>query len=65
MICLHPDGASVLQLQPICIYLLPGAALPFMIYPFMKRVTGWVHIFLGLAIAMAPAGGWVGVSGHD
>jgi len=54
---------SVLQLQPICIYLLPVAAIPFIIYPFMKRVTGWVHMFLGLAIAMAPAGGWVGVSG--
>ena len=39
------------------------AAIPFIIYPFMKRVTGWVHMFLGLAIAMAPAGGWVGVSG--
>ena len=47
----------------ICIYLLPVAAIPFIIYPFMKRVTGWVHMFLGLAIAMAPAGGWVGVSG--
>ena len=55
---------SVLQLQPICIYLLPLAAIPFIIYPFMKRVTGWVHMFLGLAIAMAPAGGWVGVSGE-
>ncbi len=54
---------AVLQLQPICIYLLPLAAIPCLIYPFMKRVTGWVHYFLGLAIAMAPAGGWVGVSG--
>ena len=55
--------AAVLQLQPICIYLLPVAAIPCLIYPFLKRVTGWVHYFLGLAIAMAPAGGWVGVSG--
>lgn len=54
---------AVLQLQPICIYLLPLAAIPCLIYPFLKRVTGWVHYFLGLAIAMAPAGGWVGVSG--
>ena len=29
----------------------------------MKRVTGWVHLFLGIAIGMAPAGGWVAVSG--
>lgn len=56
--------AAVLQLQPICIYLLPVAAIPCLVYPFMKRVTGWVHYFLGLAIAMAPAGGWVGVTGQ-
>lgn len=63
LICLVLMVLSVLQLQPVCIYLLPLAAIPFIIYPFMKRVTGWVHLFLGLAIAMAPAGGWVGVSG--
>ncbi len=55
---------AVLQLARICIYLLPVAALPCLIYPYMKRVTGWVHMFLGLAIAMAPAGGWVGVTGE-
>lgn len=63
LICLVLMVLSVLQLQPVCTYLLPLAAIPFIIYPFMKRVTGWVHLFLGLAIAMAPAGGWVGVSG--
>lgn len=63
LICLVLMVLSALQLQPVCIYLLPLAAIPFIIYPFMKRVTGWVHLFLGLAIAMAPAGGWVGVSG--
>ena len=64
VICLVLMVLSVLQLQPICIYLLPVAAIPFIIYPFMKRVTGWVHMFLGLAIAMAPAGGWVAVGGE-
>ena len=64
VICLLLMVLSVMQLQPICIYLLPIAALPFLIYPFTKRFTGWCHLFLGLAIAMAPAGGWVGVSGE-
>lgn len=64
VICLVLMVLSVLQLQPICIYLLPVAAVPFMIYPYMKRFTGWCHLFLGLAIGMAPAGGWVGVSGQ-
>ena len=63
-VCLVLMVLAVLQLQPICIYLLPAAALPFLIYPYMKRITGWCHLFLGLAIAMAPAGGWVGVSGQ-
>jgi 4-hydroxybenzoate polyprenyltransferase len=64
VICLLLMVLSVMQLNPICIYLLPLAALPFLIYPFTKRFTGWCHLFLGLAIAMAPAGGWVGVSGQ-
>lgn len=63
-ICLVLMVLSVMQLQPICLYLLPIAAFPFFLYPFTKRFTGWCHLFLGLAIAMAPAGGWVGVSGQ-
>lgn len=63
-VCLVLMVLAVIQLQPICIYLLPVAALPFLIYPYMKRITGWCHLFLGVAIAMAPAGGWVGVSGQ-
>ncbi len=55
---------AVLQLQPICIYLLPIAAIPFVIYPYMKRVTSFCHYVLGIAIAMAPAGGWIAVSGE-
>ena len=62
--CLLVLVFAVLQLNPVCIRLLPFAAAPFLIYPFLKRVTGWVHLFLGVAIGMAPAGGWVAVSGH-
>ena len=63
-VCLLLMVLSVMQLQSICIYLLPLAALPFLVYPFTKRFTGWCHLVLGIAIAMAPAGGWVGVSGQ-
>ncbi len=62
-VCLLVLVFAVLQLNPVCIRLLPFAALPFLVYPFLKRVTGWVHLFLGVAIGMAPAGGWVAVSG--
>lgn len=54
---------SVLQLNPICIKLLPIAAMPFVIYPFMKRYTCFCHYICGIAVAMAPAGGWVAVTG--
>ena len=62
-VCLLVLVCAVLQLNPVCIRLLPFAALPFLVYPFLKRVTGWVHLFLGIAIGMAPAGGWVAISG--
>ncbi len=54
---------SVAQLRPVCMTLLPVAAIPFVIYPFTKRFTGWCHLFLGFAIAMAPAGGWIAAGG--
>ena len=55
--------AAVLQLNPICIKLLPVAALPFLIYPYTKRFTCLCHFILGVAISMAPAGAWVAIRG--
>ena len=62
ILCLIIMIFTVAQLPPICLKLLPIAAIPFIVYPFTKRFTGWCHICLGIAIAMAPAGGWVAVS---
>ena len=64
IICLLVMVITVAQLPPICLKLLPLAALPFIIYPFTKRFTGFCHVVLGVAIAMAPAGGWVAVTGE-
>lgn len=55
---------AVLQLKPICIRLLPVAALPFVVYPYMKRITCLCHYICGVAVAMAPAGAWVAVTGE-
>lgn len=55
---------SVLQLNPVCIKLLPVAAVPFIIYPYMKRVTCFCHYACGIAVAMSAAGGWVAVTGE-
>lgn len=54
---------AVFHLKPICLKLLPIATIPFIIYPFTKRFTWFCHGVLGLAIAMAPAGGWVAIAG--
>lgn len=63
-VCLLIMVVTVAQLPPICLKLLPVAALPFVIYPFTKRFTGWCHVVLGVAIAMAPAGGWMAAGGE-
>ena len=63
-LCLLIMVLTVAQLPSICLKLLPLAAIPFIIYPFTKRFTGWCHVFLGVAISMAPAGGWVAAGGE-
>ncbi len=63
LLCLILLVFSVAMLRPLCLYLLPVAALPCIIYPFTKRFTGFCHVFLGLAISMAPAGGFVAAGG--
>ena len=64
IMCLVLCVVCVAQLRPICLKLLPIAVIPFIIYPFTKRFTGWCHLFLGFAIAMAPAGGWIAAGGE-
>lgn len=64
VLCLVIMILTVAQLPSICLKLLPLAAIPFIIYPFTKRFTGWCHVFLGIAISMAPAGGWVAAGGE-
>lgn len=51
------------QLQPICLKVAPLAVLPFVVYPYTKRYTFCCHLVLGLALSMAPFGGWVAVTG--
>ena len=62
LLCLIVLVVTVAQLPPICLKLLPVAAVPFIIYPFTKRFTAWCHLCLGVAIAMAPAGAWVAIT---
>jgi 4-hydroxybenzoate polyprenyltransferase len=51
------------QLNPLALYLSPLAVLFVVGYSLLKRYTWLTNVALGLTLAMAPAGGWVGVTG--
>ncbi len=56
-------GASAL-LNPLCLILAPGALLWVMTYSLSKRFTWWPHLWLGASLAIAPAGGYLAVTGR-
>ena len=54
---------AALQLNPLCVALFPVAMLVFTGYSYVKRVSWLTHMVLGSALAGAPVGGWVAVTG--
>lgn len=54
---------SALALGKWCFYLSPGALAVVLGYSYTKRFTWACHIFLGLALALSPAGGFLAVTG--
>ncbi|MDE3154346.1 MAG: putative 4-hydroxybenzoate polyprenyltransferase [Acidobacteriota bacterium] len=56
-------GAAYL-LNPICFALSPVALGIVFWYSLAKRYTTWTQLFLGLAMAVAPVGGWLAVGGR-
>ena len=52
------------RLGPICLLLSPVALAIVFWYSLAKRVTTWTQLFLGLAMAVAPVGGWLAVGGR-
>ncbi|GHV96340.1 4-hydroxybenzoate octaprenyltransferase [Spirochaetia bacterium] len=51
-------------LNPLCVFLLPLAALLIGGYSFSKRFTWLCHYWLGVACAIAPMGAFIGLSGR-
>jgi len=51
-------------LNRLCLLLSPLAILIILGYSFTKRFTWGSHLFLGLALAIAPVGGWVAIAGR-
>src|SRR3989441_7031068 len=52
------------KLGPICLLLSPVALAIVFWYSLAKRYTTWTQLFLGLAMAVAPVGGWLAVGGR-
>jgi 4-hydroxybenzoate polyprenyltransferase len=51
------------QLNPLCGLLSPVALLIVFWYSLAKRYTSYTQAFLGLAMAVAPVGGWLAAGG--
>src|SRR6266446_2672258 len=52
------------RLNPLCFMLSPVALAVVFWYSLAKRFTTWTQLFLGLAMAVAPVGGWLAVGGR-
>jgi 4-hydroxybenzoate polyprenyltransferase len=52
-------------LNPVCFYLSPLALLVICFYSLTKRFTDYTHVFLGVALALAPVGAWLAVKGSN
>lgn len=50
-------------LNPLCAELAPIALIWIASYSYTKRFTDWSHLWLGGALAIAPVGGYVAVTG--
>ena len=55
--------AAAYFLNPLCFYLSPVALFLICFYSLTKRFTDYTHVWLGLALALAPLGAWLAVRG--
>ncbi len=50
-------------LNRVCLALSPLALIWILAYSYAKRFTSWSHVWLGAALAIAPVGGYLAVTG--
>lgn len=50
-------------LNALCFYLSPVALAVVCFYSLTKRFTDYTHVYLGVALALAPVGAWLAVKG--
>lgn len=56
--------AASYYLNRVCFYLSPVALLVVCFYSLTKRFTDFTHVYLGVALAIAPIGAWLAVKGN-
>jgi 4-hydroxybenzoate polyprenyltransferase len=55
--------AAAAELNRLTLYLTPVVLAVLLGYSYMKRVTRWSHLVLGLALGLAPSAAWIAVRG--
>jgi 4-hydroxybenzoate polyprenyltransferase len=55
---------SAALLNPLCLALAPFALGWVFFYSYTKRFTRWAHLVLGFALAIAPVGAFLAITGH-
>lgn len=55
--------AAAAMLNRLTFELAPAALAVVLAYSYMKRVTRWSHLVLGLALGIAPSAAWIAVRG--
>lgn len=51
------------ELNRLALLLSPIVLVILFLYSFTKRFTRWSHLFLGLALGLAPSGAWIAIRG--
>ena len=55
--------AGAAALNRLTLILSPVAIAVVLAYSYMKRITRWSHLVLGLALGIAPSAAWIAVKG--
>src|SRR5580698_3496936 len=51
------------ELNRVTLWLSPVALAVLFSYSYMKRITRWSHLVLGLSLGLAPSAAWIAVRG--
>ena len=60
-VAIFVSGAAMLN--RLTLLLSPVALAVVLVYSYMKRITRWSHLVLGLALGIAPSAAWIAVRG--